>query len=304
MSESIFQDGVFKLTAAQQARMDALLRQTGLSSERRTHELMGQAMAEPIRQIADYKQWANQFFVDDHIRPGEDNRIPVDSYTVVAFYSSPTGQVLYTRPGRAYTRPDFTMIDCGLEIGWDTLAMAGWNILARKQLEAAEELARKEDSLAKTVLDAAVVSVSHTSVTAAGGVLTKAATDLVFQTQAANGFPVRQVAVNIGDAMDMTGWTVANSLWEWTDAQVMDLTTQMFWGRYGGAVWYAHHSVPASYVYFGGAPQAIGYRQRMGGVRTASDIDIDKKGDKHTWDKKEAYYVGNPYNLWRLYITP
>ena len=303
MSENLFEAGIFNLTAEDRKRLDALVRQTGLSGERRQHELMGQAMAEPIRQVTPYVSWTEQFFVPQAIGAAEDNRVPLDEYTTVAFYSSPTGQVLYTRPGRKYERPDFTQIDCGVEIGWDTMAEAGWNILARKQLEAAEELARKRDALAQTVVDAAITASGNTSATAAGGVMTKAAVDSVFQTMATRGWKITTVIGNPGDLMDMTNWTLANALWQWPDEMTRSLVTQFYWSDYGNANWYGYHNAPTSVVYFAVAPSQIGYHQTKGDIRTATDIDIDKGVNKYRWDEKDAYIVCNDYGLWKLTIT-
>ena len=302
--DNLFEGGIFNLTAADRKRLDALVRQTGLSGEKRDHKLMGQSLAEPIRQVADYVSWTHHFFVRQDIGPGEDNRIPLDEYTVTAFYSSPTGQVMYTRPGRKYVRPEFTMIDCGLEIGWDTMAEAGWNILARKQLEAAEELARKRDALAKTVLDASIAASGNTLATAAGGTMTRAGVDAVFKTMAAAGWEIRVVVGNIGDLMDMASWTTTDNLWKWPEAETRSLVTRFYWNKYGNAVWYGYHTAPAGTIYFGCEPTKIGYHQTKGGIRTASDIDIDKKVNKYTWDEKDAFYVANDYALFTLTITP
>lgn len=301
--DNLMKGGIFNLTAEDRSRLDALVRQTGLSGEKREHEMMGQALAEPIRQTTPYVSWTEHFFTSQAVGAAQDNRIPLDEFTTVAFYSSPTGQVLYTRPGRSYTRPDFTMIDCGIEIGWDTMAEAGWNILARKQVEAAEELARKRDTLATTVLNAAVTASGNTSVTAAGGVMTKAAVDAVFQTMASRGWNIRTVVGNTGDLMDMTNWTLANALWQWPDEITRTLVTQFYWSDYGNCQWYGYSSAPTSYIYFGVEPSQIGYHQTKGDIRTASDIDITKKVDLHTYDEKDAYIVCNNYGLWRLYVT-
>lgn len=302
--KNLFEGGsMFELTAADQKRLDALVRQAGVSNERNDHEVIGQALAEPIRQVADYASWTNMFFMHQNVGPTEDNRIPVDSYLTVAFYTSPTGQIMYTRPGRAYTRPDFTAISVGIEIGWDTQAEAGWNVLGRKQLEAAEELARKQDSLAKTVLDASVTTSGNTTATAAGGVLTKAAVDAALAAMAARGFPARIIAVNNADAMDMTNWTLANSLLRWTPEQVTALTTKLYWATYGGADWFVSPWVPASTVYMSAGPEKTGYHQMKGGIQTASDINITKRIDLHTWYKKSAYYVGNDYAVHTITVT-
>lgn len=294
---------IFRLTAADQKRLDAIARQTGISTNKGDHELLGQQLADPIRQVADYVAWTEQFFLRKNYQDAEDNRVPVDSYLAVGFYTSPTGQVHYVRPGRAYVRPDFASISAGIEIGWRTQAQAGWNLLARKQLEASEELARKTDSLAQTALDASITTSGNTTATAAGGVLTKAAVDTAFATMAARGFPCKVVAVNSADAMDMTNWTLANSLLRWTPDQVEALTTRLYWASYGGATWYASPWVPASTVYLSAGPEKTGYHQVRGGIITASDINIDKLIDKHIYYKEDAFYVANDYALHTITVT-
>lgn len=293
----------FDLNVEDTKRMDALVRQTGLAGAHGGAELMGRAMAEPIRQVAPYLSWTERFFVADPIAPAQDNRIPIDEYTAVAFYSSPTGQIMYTRPGRKYVRPDFTQIDCGLEIGWDTMAEAGWNILARKQLEAAEELARKRDALALPVITAAVTASGNLTNSAAAGFMDKAAVDTIFQTMAGRGWKITQVIGNPADLMDMTNWTLASALWQWPEGMTRTLLTEFFWSGYGNAMWYAYPSAPTSSVYFTIAPAQIGYHQTKGDIRTATDIDIDKGVNKYRWDEKDAYWIGNNYGLWRLTIT-
>lgn len=303
MNKNLLRGGMFDLSAEDQQQIDALVRQTGLSGERRQHELMGAALAEPIRQTVPYVSWTSQFFVPMPIGPAEDNRIALDELTAVAFYSSPTGQVLYTRPGRKYTRPDFTEIDAGIEIGWRTMREAGWNIVARKQREATEELARKRDTLAATVINAAATASGNTSATAAGGVMTKAAVDNVFTTMGARGWNLRTVIGNTGTLMSMTNWTLANALWQWPDEMTRTLVTQFYWSDYGNCSWYGYHNAPTGYVYFACEPSQVGYHQTKGDIITASDVDITKKVDRHVYIEEDAYIIPNPYAVWRLTIT-
>ena len=302
--KNMFEDGsIFKLTAADQKRLDALVRQVGMSTVRDDHVMLGQQMADPIRQVADYVSWSEPFFLRRNYAPAEDNRIPTDSYLAVAFYTSPTGQVHYVRPGRSYVRPDFTAISAGIEIGWDTQAEAGWNLLARKQQEASEELARKTDALALTVLNASITASGNTTATAAGGVLTKAAVDTALATMAARGFPAKFVVLNTADAMDMSNWAVQNSLLRWTPDQAEDLTTQLYWATYGGATWLASPWAAASTVWLCAGPEKTGYHQTKGGIQTASDINITKRVDLHTYYKKDAFYVANDYALHTITVT-
>lgn len=303
MKKNFLNGGIFNLSAADQQQIDVLVRQTGASGNVREHELMGQALAEPIRQTVPYVSWTSQFFVPMPIGAAEDNRIALDELTSVAFYSSPTGQVMYTRPGRKYERPNFTEIDAGVEIGWRTMREAGWNILARKQKEAVEDMARKRDALAATVINAAVVASGNISATAAGGVMTKAAVDAVFTTMAGRGWDLRLVIGNTGTLMGMTNWTLANALWQWPDEQTRTLVTQFYWSDYGRANWFGFHNAPAGFVYFACEASQVGYHQTKGDVITASDVDITKKVDRHIYIEEDAYIIPNPYALWRLTIT-
>jgi len=291
---------------ASQSELDyvsALMSKVGGDPSRELHQLVGQGIREPIRTMAEYREWTNIFFEPWQLGDIEDNRIPLDDYIALAWETHPDGQVMIVRPGIRWTRPDFTMIDTAMEIQWDTMRAAGWPILRRKMQECAEELARLRDSMGRAVLDTAVASVAgHTTTVATD--ITKAAIDAVFKAGATIGFPMRRVAINSGTVLAMRGWTGSSfGLEHLTDDMVRRLVVRGYLGEYGGADWYAHHSVPADYVYFGGEPSAIGYHQMRGGTRAASDVDIINKTDIHTLDEKHAYYVGNAYNLRRLQIT-
>lgn len=294
---------IFSLTAAEKKSMSALVQQVRRSTNVADHEMLGQQLADPIRQVADYVAWTEPLFMRKNYGDTEDNRLAKDSYLSVGFYTSPTGQVHYVRPGRAYVRPDYTAITAGIEIGWRTQAKAGWNLLARKQLEASEELARKTDALATTVLNASITASGNTTATAAGGVLTKAAVDAALATMAARGFPAKIVVCNSADAMDMTNWTLANSLLRWTPEQVGDLTTALYWAHYGNAVWLASPWAPASTVYLSAGSEKTGWHQTCGGLVTASDIDITKMVDRHMYYKEDAFYVENDYALHTITVT-
>jgi len=281
----------------------ALMAEVGQDPSRELHQLVGQGMRAPIRQMAAYREWAALFFEPWQLAFTDDNKIPLDDYIAVAWQTHPDGQVLLVRPGLKFTRPDFTMIDTAMELPWDVLRAAGWPILQRKMQECAEELARLRDSMGQTVLNTAVASVTgHTSTVATA--ITKVAIDAIFKSAAQIGFPIRRVAINSGTVLAMRGWTGSSfGMEHLTDEMIRALVTRGYLGEYGGADWYAHHSVPADYVYFGGAPAEIGYHQMKGGTRAVSDIDIINKTDIHTLDEYHAYYVGNAYNLWRLQIT-
>lgn len=295
------------LASSELDEVSRLMAEVGQDVSRELHQLVGQGVRAPIRQMAEYREWASLFFQGWQLGFNEDNKIPVDEYIAMAWETHPEAQVLLVRPGVKWTRPDFTMIDTAMELPWDTLRAAGWPILQRKMQECAEELARKRDSMGQAVLDTAVTGLSgHTFTVAAVGTvkITKASIDEIFQDAAEIGFPIRRVAINAGTVLAMRSWTGSSfGMQALTDEMIRALVTRGFIGEYGGADWYAHHSVPAAYVYFGGAPADIGYHQMKGGTRAVSDIDIINKTDIHTLDEYHAYYVGNAYNLWRLQIT-
>lgn len=286
-------------------KINALLRRTAQSNRAEDHLMMGQALVEPIRKVAEYKRWTNIFFMQQTVEPGQDNAVPLDDYTAIAFVSSPTGQVFYTRPGRQYTRPDFSLYDAGIEIGWDDMAEAGWNLLARKQVEAAEEIARKIDTDAQSVIDAAVVAASKTSTVATS--MTKSAVDTIIRAMADIGFPPTIAAVNPGTFMDMSDWVfpASNGVWLAPDSVTEELWTQGFSARYGGINWYVHHSVPKARVYFSAGPEYFGWEQTKGQspYRTGSDVNITKRVDLFTYDTKKAFVAGNNYSMYRLSIT-
>ena len=280
-----------------------LMKRAGSSHDRDFHQLVGQGIREPIRQLAAYQSWTDMFFVPWNLSDTDDNRIPIDDPIAVAWITHPEGEVFPVRPNLKWTRPEFSMIDAAVEIPWDTMSAAGWPILRRKMTECAEELARQKDSLGQTILNTAVTGLAgHTSTVATA--ISKTSIDAIFKSAAQIGFPIRQVAINSGDVLAMRAWTGNTfGLQTLPDEEVRQLLYRGYIGEYGGAAWYAHHSVPTGYVYFSGNPEAVGYHQTRGGTRTASDVDIRQKIDIHTMDEKHAWYVANAYNLWRLQIT-
>jgi len=282
--------------------VSALMAQVGQDQTKELHQLVGQGIKAPIRQMAEYREWTGIFFAPWQIGFTEEAKVPLDDYIAMAWETHPEAQVLFVRPGLKWEYITFTMIDTAMELPWDTMRAAGWPILSRKMGECAEELARKRDSMGQAVIDAAIVSVGHTSTVATA--ITKVSIDGIFKSAATIGFPIRRVAINSGTVLAMRGWEGTTfGQQHLPDEMVRQLVTRGYLGEYGGAEWYAHHSVPTAYVYFGGAPEDSGYHLMRGGTRTVSDIDIINKSDLHTIDEYHAYYVGNAYVLWRLQIT-
>lgn len=264
---------------------------------------VSQVILPPIRKVAPYMEWTNRFFAPRPEGPNDHVRIALDEYTVVAFFSSADGGIEYTRPYREYTTVSWRMIRCGLEIPWDADRW-GWDMISKKMMEAAEELARKRDDLRKPLLDAAAISQAGHIPTVASA-LTKASVDSILKSAAGNGFPMAQVAVNTGTAMDMSGWTLpsnsmfGNAIPERVGEQII---TQLYFNGYGRINWIINHTIPSNYLYFSASPDQVGY-QFMGGVRSASDQDIDHDLDKHNWRQEAAAYLGGSHNVWRLQIT-
>lgn len=266
-------------------------------------EMVAQVILPPIRKVATYLEWSNRFFVQNDYDAYDVVRIAVDEYTAVAHFTSPDGQPLYTRPYRQYTTVDWRTIKVGLEIPWDADRW-GWDVVGKKMMEASEELARKRDDFRKPLLDSAAQSkAGHVPEVASS--MSKASVDAIIVAAAAAGFPVTQVAINIGDMMDQTGWTLpSNSIFGSAMPERIgnDILTRLYFNGYGGLTWITNHTIPTNYAYFSGPPSQVGY-QFMSGIRTASDTNIHKDLDYHNWRQNAAASVQGAHNLWRLQIT-
>ena len=265
---------------------------------------VSQIVYPPIRKVADYLEWTQHFFVPETVTPGSVVRIAQDEYTAYAFYSSPDGGIMYTRPWRKYTTIDWRQIRVGIELEW-TIADWGWDVVSAKMLEVAEELARRRDELRQPLLTAAAISqAGHMPEVATS--LTKASVDSVITTAAGAGFPVTQVAVNTGTLMAMTGWTLpANSMLSgaFPPSLGSDMLTKLYTDGYGGLRWIVNHTIPSNYLYFSGPANKVGWFWTNGGARTASEQDIDRDVDKHTWRQEVAAHVEGTQWVWRLEIT-
>lgn len=305
MSDFSFVRGNLVLSSDARARIDAYLRKVGLSGDKQAHEMLAYQIIAPIKQIADYQEWTQYWFQPKQVDLLNPVRVAVDNPAVVGLYTGPNGQVLYSRPGRTtYVSPSYVMVDVGLEVGWDDIAAAGWDIMGQKVMEKGEELARKRDAQGKATLDAAIAATTGHANTVSTS-MTKAAIDAVLEEAATAGWTLTQVAINPATFMDMTDWVWSNSNHLWME---FDKTSELFdslaVSNYGGMTWRTFRSVPADTIYLGAAPQVMGaYRWQLGPTRTASDVDITKKVDRYTWDEKYGHYIGNPYALWSLTIT-
>lgn len=273
-------------------------------AEREKRFALASAVREPIRTLARYKAWTMNFFAEDPRGPADDNRIPVDSPIGKAWESSPEGRPQMIRVGvQQWTRPSFTMIDAGLEIGWGTLQTAGWAVLQRRMEETADAIARKVDTKAKAVLAAALLP--GQSITSSGSLL-KNVVDYAIKYSTINGFPITQAAINPARLMDMSGWTNGSTAalpYIFGPARGEELYKNLFADGYGNIRWFLSHSVPMDEVWLGGEPSEIGYHQTHGPMQSASDVDIERKVDKHIMYEDNAWYVGNVYNLWKITIA-
>jgi hypothetical protein len=268
------------------------------------HRLLAAAMTAPIEQAIPYVSWTGGFFMDAVYGELEDNRLPTEDIVVMAWLTHGDGEVLFTRPGIGFVRPDFQDWDTGIELPWKTLAKAGWNVSERMMRRATEALARKIDTAAKAILDAACVGTTSHASTVAGGSMTKAAVDAVIKYQTSLGYPPTRVVLNSARAVDMSGWTGGVFSQKLPDARIEELMRTFFIGTYGGANWYTNPFIPQNYIYFAGPPENLGYHQIRGSVQSRSDVNIVKKFDLHTMQTAEhAWYIGNAYSLHRLEVT-
>jgi hypothetical protein len=285
------------------------MRQIGMSSKREDHELFAASILAPIRTLARYKAWTQIFFAPQTFAPTEDNRVALDNPIGNAFISSPEGRPQVLQPGaQLYTTPSFFEVAYTLEVQWNMLRTTGWAFLQRRLEECTDAMASRVDVKARAILDAAIATVSGHRTSVSGGVLTKAGVDSTLKEAAAIGFPIVQAAINPARLMDMTGWTngsdSAHAFFrapEWARDQVFK---QLWADGYGNIRWFISHSVPRNSIYLSGDPIEIGYHQDRGMAQSASDIDIERRVDKHAVWEEHAFYVGNAYNLWEIIIQP
>lgn len=291
-----------KLTASKANQADVDLFLAGLENTKEDHALLAAQLVEPIEQVIPYQTIYDKFFQDWQIADLEDNSIPVEDIVAVAYQSHEDGEIMYSRAGYSFTRPDFLTFTTGIEVSWKALKRAGWNYLARQMRRANEALARKRDEQARGVLYAAIPA-SH-GYTLPGGTLTKASIDQVLMAQAGIGFPVRQVMINPATLMAMGNFTWGSTGYFLPAEEARQLLKTLHIMDYGGAQWWTNPFFPTNEVLFAGAPSEIGWHQIRGSVNVSSDVDITKGVDLHAIrDAEHAYYVGNAWTLAKLVIT-
>lgn len=313
--------GMFALASAEQdnvlhaslrqAEVDELLAEcsagalasAGIYDAKEAHSMLAANVAPPIERALPYTRWTNLFFQDQGYAVGEDNSLPVDGIVVMAWQTTAQGAVRFTRPGYQWVRPSLTAYDAGLEMSWSTMRRAGWNILERAMRRTTGEMSRKIDAAALTHLNTAITGVSHNN-SVAGGSFTKASADAVIRAAAAIGLPVTVAALNPGRLADMADWTGGVFTSGLPDTAAMALLTTLYFSSYGNVRWHTNPNIPMNTIYFGGPEANTGYEQRMGAMRSYSDVDIRNKYDIHTIESPEmGWYIGQPYSLWSITIT-
>ena len=270
---------------------------------RQDHVLLAQAVVPPIAQAIPYTRWTEMFFEPVNYGDTEDNRLPVEDITTLAWQTTGESQVMFTAPGYLWTRPTFIEFDSGIEMYWRRMERAGWNVLQRAMERVRSDIARQIDSNAQTALDTAIAAVSQNS-TVSGGKLTKASVDAVIKAAQQIGFPMTMAMINPGTLTDMTSWSGGVFTSGLAEEDRREMITSLYVGRYGGIQWYTNPNCPTAYAYLSGPAGMGGYEQRRKGMRTYSDVDIVRKKDLHTFLSGEyAWYVGNGYNYRSIQIT-
>jgi len=260
------------------------------------------AVVEPIMQIIPYVELYDRFFMQVQYQYGEDNALPLENrLTSVAYASHPNTGVEYVTPGFLFVRPTFSTWTTGTKIPWNLMQRAGWNVLSRQMNYLAWEMARKRDAAAKAVIDAAIPS-TH-KMTSTNG-LVKSAVDNVIRGSNQIGFPVKIGLINPSRLMEMQSWTWGGTGFFLPPDVAHDLVDNLYYGQYGGVKWFAHPNVPVNTVYFGGAPEQIGWHQTMGTPRNDSAVDITLGSDLYTLrDADHAWYAASGLSLWSITIN-
>ena len=260
------------------------------------------ALAEPILQMVPYATLYDQFFMPLQIEEREDPSLPVEDQLVgVGWESHMQTGVQYVRPGYLWYRPSFKYWTSGIEIPWNLMNKAGWNVLSRQMNYTVWDMAKKQDAVAKAVIDAAIPN-SHKSTVAT--TLTKAAVDAVLIASSQIGFPVKQALINPGILMSMQGWTWGGTGFFIPPERAQELLDNLFISTYGNIKWYASPYVPTDYVYFAGDPQQVGWHETRGTPRNDSAVNITEGIDQYTIRSAEhSFYAQSGLSLWRIQIT-
>ncbi|MBI5305511.1 MAG: hypothetical protein HY868_25505 [Chloroflexi bacterium] len=295
--------GSAELTAVQQ-----LMRETGMSNSKPVHEMMGAGVREPIRLLSRYKEWAFYFFQDWNVTPGEDNRIPVDHPIGTSFITSPEARPYAITPGtQLWVVPSFFEVKGMLRMPWRLLKTAAWPILQRRLEEVSDDMSRKRDNGAKAAMDLAIATTTGHTFSSTGGKLNKSAVDAAVTAAMAVNFPITQMALNPARLTDMAGWTngsmTAIPFFWGPDSKKEEVYSKLYADGYAGLRYVLSHNIPVDEVFLSGEPSEVGYHQMYGQAESASDVNIEDGVDLHVVREDHSYYVGNPYNLWKINIT-
>lgn len=285
------------------AEVDALLATmaTGNADVLAARQSFGAAIAEPIQQLIPYVEQFDRFFMPQTIGDTEDNLVAVEDITNSAYQSHPRSEIIFNEPGYRYTRPSWSTFQTGFKISWNTLRFSGWNILARQMNYTAWELAKKRDTAAKAVVDAAIPTNHKLTVT---GGLTKAAIDEVIRRSNQIGFPVKGVIINPGRLMEMQGWTWGATGFFIPQNVAQELLDNLWYGNYGQLKWYASPHAPYSTVYLYGDASQIGWHQRKGSPRNDTQVDVLQGEDDYMYrDSYHAWYIQTGLALWDITIV-
>lgn len=289
--------------------LNELLMQTAMAGDPGQHRMFAEAVREPIRILSRYKSWTGTFFAEDPRAWGDDNKIPVDNPIGAAFYSAMDSRPYAITPGvQQYVRPQFFTEKAELNIKWHTIKTVGWNIMARRLEEVADELARRRDAKARGFLVAGVAANSATHVLSnSGNAFLKASIDSLLKLSAEIGWPITQGAINPGRLMDMTGWTNGSSTslpYFWAPENSREqVYRQLYADAYGNVRWTVSKDIGMGEIWFSGEPEDIGYHQTHGEAQSASAVDIHLMQDEHVIYEDHAFYIGNVFNVWENTIT-
>jgi hypothetical protein len=306
------QAGEIVTTPEQRRALEELMRQAFGDRRREEIQALAQAITEPIRVISEYRAAFDDVLVTRDIQPGEDARVPLEQYDVIAWETGPRGTPMAVQVGLTWKQITPVFVETGFEITRLQRLVIPWDEVARKTQRAGEELARKRDKLTVNTLLAAANSVGHV-VNVTGGVLTRSAVEQVFKDAARIGYKITRVKVNSADVLAMrsggNGW--AADPFRVTDSALGNrLLREGFLGEYGGAEWQATPSVPGhitgtqdGLVFFLADPDMLGYRLYWERVRPRVFEDVVHDTARYFFREVFGQLVVNPYAVWVIKLV-
>jgi len=296
--------GVHSMAAEDNSKLMTLI-QGVIEGQYPRHKLSAEIIG-PIRQTAAYSQWTGDLFATRNVAMGSEwPRVATSNYIAQAWMTSLDGTARYVRPGRKYTRPSFQGIMAGMMWGWYDAASAGWDYLQYHVSEVGEELARKRDAMAETVIDAFFTANPSRVVTSPGG-LSRQAVDTVIRAAVTAKFPVTRVILNPADALDIAQWTGAtNALWQPLPERYGDQVIREGWvSTYGGLTWTLQPWCPSGEVYLTGDPTAGGqFHFEYGSSRQDSEDNIDNATTRTVYREQHGYLIVGGMSLYKINIV-